>query len=68
MKLMILDTCQRVTKAGRPYIQAAFRSTNKAGHDWLGVATVPDDLDGFVGEVDRHVVFSGNGSVYVLPY
>lgn len=68
MKLIILDTCQRVTKAGRPYIQAAFRSTNKAGQDWLGVATVPDDLDGFVGEVDRQVVFSGNGSVYVLPY
>lgn len=68
MKLMILDTCRRVTKAGRPYVQAAFRSTNKAGQDWLGVAIVPDDLADFVGEVDRRVVFGGNGSVYVLPY
>lgn len=68
MRLTILDTCRRVTKAGRPYVQAAFRSTNKAGHDWLGVATVPDDLADFVGEVDRQVVFGGNGSVYVLPY
>lgn len=68
MKLMILDTCHRVTKAGRSYVQAAFRSTNKAGQDWLGVATVPDDLADFVGEVDRQVVFGGNGSVYVLPY
>ena len=68
MKLMILDTCRRVTKSGRSYVQAAFRSTNKAGQDWLGVATVPDDLADFVGEVDRQVVFGGNGSVYVLPY
>lgn len=68
MKLMILDTCHRVTKAGRPYVQAAFRSTNKAGQDWLGVASVPDDLADFVGEIDRQVVFGGNGSVYVLPY
>ena len=68
MKLMILDTCRRVTKAGRPYVQAAFRSTNKGGHDWLGVATVPDDLADFVGEVERNVVFGGNGSIFVLPY
>lgn len=68
MKLMILDTCHRVTKAGRPYVQAAFRSTNRAGQDWLGVATVPDDLADFVGEIERQVVFSANGSVYVLPY
>lgn len=69
MKLMILDTCHRVTKAGRPYVQAAFRSTNKAGQDWLGIATIPDDLVECVGEViDRQVVFGGNGSVYVLPY
>lgn len=68
MKLMILDTCHRVTKAGRSYVQAAFRSTNKAGHDWLGVATVPDDLAGFVGEIERQVVFGGNGSIFVLPY
>lgn len=68
MKLMILDTCRRVTKSGRTYVQAAFRSTNKAGQDWLGVATVPDDLADFVGEIDRQVVFGGNGSVYVLPY
>lgn len=68
MKLLILDTCRRVTKSGKPYVQAAFRSTNKAGNDWLGIATVPDDLVGFVGEVDRQVVFGGNGSVYVLPY
>ena len=68
MKLMILDTCHRVTKAGRSYVQAAFRSTNKAGQDWLGVATVPDDLYDFVGEVERQVVFGGNGSIFVLPY
>lgn len=68
MKLMILDTCRRVTKAGRPYVQAAFRATNKAGSDWLGVATVPDDLADFVGEIDRQVVFGGNGSIFVLPY
>lgn len=68
MKLTILDTCRRVSKDGRPYVQAAFRSTNKAGYDWLGVATVPDDLADFVGEVDRQVVFGNNGSVYVLPY
>lgn len=68
MKISILDTCRRVSKAGKPYVQAAFRSTNKAGQDWLGVATVPDDLDGFVGEVDRQVVFCGNGTAFVLPY
>lgn len=68
MKLMILDTCRRVTKAGRPYVQAAFRSTNKAGQDWLGVATVPDDLVDFVGEIERQVVFGGNNSIFVLPY
>lgn len=68
MKITILDTCRRVSKAGKSYVQAAFRSTNKAGFDWLGIATVPDDLDGFVGEVDRQVVFGGNGTVFVLPY
>lgn len=68
MKLLILDTCKRVTKNGKPYVQAAFRSTNKSGQDWLGIATVPDDLSDFVGEIDRQVVFGGNGSVYVLPY
>lgn len=68
MKINILDTCRRVTKTGKPYVQAAFRSTNKSGQDWLGIATVPDDLADFVGEVDRHVVFGGHGSIYVLPY
>lgn len=68
MKIIILDTCRRVSKAGKSYVQAAFRSTNRAGQDWLGVATVPYDLEGFVGEVDRQVVFGGNGSVFVLPY
>lgn len=68
MKLMILDTCTRVTKAGQSYVQAAFRATTKSGSDWLGVATVPDDLADFVGEVDRQVVFGGNGSIFVLPY
>lgn len=68
MKLVILDTCRRVTKNGKPYVQAAFRSTNKSGQDWLGVATVPDDLADFVGEVDRQVVFGGNGSIFVMPY
>lgn len=68
MKIIILETCRRVTKNGKPYVQAAFRSTNKSGQDWLGVASVPDDLEGFVGEVDRHVVFGGNGSIFVLPY
>lgn len=68
MKITILDTCRRVTKSGKPYVQAAFRSTNKAGMDWLGIATVPEDLDGFVGEVERQVVFGGNGTVFVLPY
>lgn len=68
MKLIILDTVRRVSKAGKPYVQAAFRSTNKSGLDWLGIATVPEDLDGFVGEVDRQVVFGGNGNVFVLPY
>ena len=68
MKIIILDTVRRVSKVGKPYVQAAFRSTNKAGQDWLGVASVPDDLAGFVGEVDRQVVFGGNGSIFVLPY
>lgn len=68
MKLFILDTCQRLTKAGKPYVQAAFRSTNKDGRDWLGIATVPDDLLDFEGELDRRVVFGGNGSIFVLPY
>ena len=36
MKITILDTCRRVSKGGKPYVQAAFRSTNKAGLDWLG--------------------------------
>lgn len=68
MKLVILDTCRRVTKNGKSYVQAAFRSTNKSGQDWLGVASVPDDLADFVGEVERQVVFGGNGSIFVLPY
>lgn len=68
MKLVILDTCRRVSKNGKPYVQAAFRSTNKVGLDWLGVATVPDDLADFVGEVDRQVVFNRDGSAFVLPY
>ena len=68
MKLTILDTCRRVSKAGKPYVQAAFRATNKAGLDWLGVATVPEDLVDFVGEVDRQVVFGGNGTIFVMPY
>lgn len=68
MNLTILDTCRRVSKTGRPYVQAAFRSTSQSGQDWFGVATVPDDLADFVGEVDRQVVFGANGSVYVLPY
>ena len=68
MKLVILDTCQRVSKKGRPYFQAAFRSTNKAGQVWFGVATIPEDLFDFVGEIDRQVVFGSNGSIYVLPY
>ena len=68
MKLIILDTCRRLSKAGKPYVQAAFRSTNRSGQDWLGVATVPDDLEDFVGEVDRRVVFGTNGTVFVLPY
>ena len=68
MKLMILDTCRRTAKSGKPYVQAAFRSTGRNGQDWLGVATVPDDLDGFVGEVERQVVFGGNGSIFVMPY
>ena len=68
MKITILDTCRRVSKGGKSYVQAAFRSTNKAGLDWLGIATVPDDLEGFVGEVDRQVVFGNNGTVFVLPY
>lgn len=68
MKLVILDTCRRVTKNGKPYVQAAFRSTNKSGQDWLGVASVPEDLADFVGEVERQVVFGGNGSIFVLPY
>lgn len=68
MKITILDTCRRVTKTGKPYVQAAFRSTNRSGQDWLGVATVPEDLEGFVGEVDRQVVFGNNGSVFVMPY
>ena len=68
MKITILDTCRRVSKAGKPYVQAAFRSTGRNGQDWLGIATVPDDLADFVGEVDRQVVFGSNGSVFVLPY
>lgn len=68
MNFIILDTCRRVSKAGKPYVQAAFRATGRNGYDWLGVATVPDDLEGFVGEIDRQVVFGNNGSVFVLPY
>lgn len=68
MKLVILDTCERVTKKGRSYFQAAFRSTDKAGNAWLGVATIPEELFDYVGEIDRRVVFGNNGSIYVLPY
>lgn len=68
MKITILDTCRRVTKTGKTYVQAAFRSTNRSGQDWLGIATVPEDLADFVGEVDRQVVFGNNGTVFVLPY
>lgn len=68
MKITILDTCRRSSKAGKPYFQAAFRSTNRAGQDWLGIAVVPEDLAGFVGEVDRQVVFGVNGSIFVMPY
>lgn len=68
MKITILDTCKRVSKAGKPYVQAVFRSTNRSGHDWLGVAIVPDDLFDFVGEIDRQVVFGDKGSIFVMPY
>lgn len=67
MKLVILDTCERVSKKGRSYFQAAFRSTDKTGHAWFGVAIIPEDLFGFVGEIERRVVFRSNGSIFVLP-
>lgn len=68
MKLTILDTCERVSKKGRSYFSAAFRSNDKTGHAWFGVATIPENLFGFVGEIDAPVVFGRNGSIYVLPY
>lgn len=66
MKMVILDVLSKVSKSGNPYNQAAIRGTGKKG-DFLFVGVVPDDVT--VGEViDRHVVFNGQGSGYVLPY
>lgn len=69
MKFTILDTVSRVSKAGKPYTQAACKAMTKNGTPWLFIATVPDDLAGLVCEdVDRNVVFGNGGSAFVLPY
>lgn len=68
MKMTVLDTIERKSKSGKPFVQAALRGEGKKG-SFLFVATVPDDLNGAVGEVvDLNVVFSRDGMAYVLPY
>ena len=66
MKMLIVDVCDRVSKNGKPFRQAAIRGTGKSG-DFLFVGIVPPDFE--VGETyDNNVVFNQQGSAYVLPY
>ena len=41
MKFTILDTVSRVSKAGKPYTQAACKGMSKNGTPWLFIATIP---------------------------
>lgn len=67
MKFTILETVQRTSKAGKPYVQAACKANGKNG-PYLFIATVPSDLIDMQGqECDLTVVFN-QGSAFVLPY
>lgn len=66
MKMLIVDVCDRFSKDGRPYRQAAIRGTGKSG-DFLFIGIVPPDFE-IGGTYNNAVVFNRQGSAYVLPY
>lgn len=67
MRFTILETVQRTSKSGKPYVQAACKANGKTG-PYFFVATVPGDFLGVVNdEADLTVIFN-QGSAYVLPY
>ena len=69
MQFVILSTLSKVSKAGKPYSQAACKGTSKSGSPFFFLATIPDDLLDHDGEVlDRNVVFNDHGNAFVLPY
>lgn len=69
MQFTILSTLSKISKSGKPYSQAACRGTSKAGFPFFFLATIPDDLLDYDGEVlDRNVVFNDRGNAFVLPY
>lgn len=66
MKMLVVDVCDRVSKDGKAYRQAAIRGSGKSG-DFLFVAIVPPDFE--IGMTpNNQVVFNKQGSAYVLPY
>lgn len=67
MKFVILETVQRVSKSGKPYVQAACRANGKTG-PYLFIATVPSDLLDMKGEECDLTVMFNQGSAFVLPY
>ena len=67
MKFVVLETVERTSKSGKPYVQAACKAHGKSG-PYLFVATVPSELSSMQGmECDLTVVFN-QGSAFVLPY
>ena len=66
MKMLIVDVCDRFSKDGRPYRQAAIRGIGKSG-DFLFIGIVPPDFE-IGGTYNNNVVFNRQGSAYVLPY
>lgn len=69
MVITILSTLSKVSKAGKPYCQAACKGVSKSGSPFFFIATIPDDLMEHDGEVlDRNVLFNDRGSAFVLPY
>lgn len=67
MKFTVLETIQRTSKGGKPYVQAACKANGKTG-PYLFIATVPPELLGMKGEECDLTVMFNQGSAYVLPY
>lgn len=69
MTITILSTLSKMSKAGKPYCQAACRAVSKSGAPFFFIAIIPDDLLNHDGEVlDRYVVFNDRGNAFVMPY